>query len=222
MEVKSFENLKYLIRYPKGYKEGEKYPIILFLHGAGTRGDNISVLENNCVFSITEKYESFPFIMIAPQCNLNTWFDHFETLRRFVRMIAESGFSDEARIYVMGNSMGGYATWQLATSMPEYFAAAVPICGGGMYWNAARLVNLPVWAFHGEDDSVVFCEESKKMVDALIRAGGEAKLTLYPNTNHDSWTATYKNPEVFEWLLSKKKGGSALGDDKFSDSKIYG
>ena len=118
--------------------------------------------------------------------------------------------------------MGGYAAWQLAMSMPEYFAAIVPICGGGMYWNADRLVNVPIWAFHGEKDSAVLVEESVKMVNAFNQAGGNARLTVYPNTGHDAWSDTYCNPEVFEWLLAHKNKNMTCINEKYTDSNLYG
>ena len=223
MDFLTFENLQYLVRYPANYREGEKYPVILFLHGAGTRGNDINLLAGNCFFQLTAAHEDFPFVCVAPQCHKETWFDHFETLARFAKMVAESNFADPARLYLMGASMGGYATWQLAISMPEVFAAAIPICGGGMYWDAGRLKNLPIRAFHGDSDPTVLTEESVKMVNAVNKRGGNAKLTIYPNTKHDAWTATYSNPEVFAWLLSNRRGESETAkDNSYADVKRFG
>ena len=118
--------------------------------------------------------------------------------------------------------MGGYTVWQLGMSMPEVFAAMVPICGGGMYWNAGRLANVPVWAFHGAKDPTVFVEESKKMVDAVNACGGNARLTIYPENGHDSWTDTLTNPEVFKWLLEQENKNEIELVDKYTDPKIYG
>ena len=122
----------------------------------------------------------------------------------------------------MGPSMGGYTSWALGMSMPEYFAAIVPICGGGMYWNAGRLINVPIWAFHGGKDSVVFVEESKKMVNAVNANGGNAKLTIYPENDHNAWSDTYSNYEVFEWLLSHKNENAKQLKNEYTDQKIYG
>ena len=155
------------MKSPEGFSDEKRYPIILFLHGAGSRGSDIRNLISNPFFKLTEKHERFPFVCIAPLCSENTWFDLWEHLEKLVVEIAGLPFADQNRIYLMGASMGGYATWQLAMSMPRYFAAIVPICGGGMYWNAARLVNVPVWAFHGAKDAVVLLEESVKMVEAV-------------------------------------------------------
>lgn len=223
MDCLKFENLQYLIRYPADYREGEKYPVLLFLHGAGTRGNDINLLVGNCFFGLTAAHEDFPFVCVAPQCHGETWFDHFETLGRFVKMVSESDFTDPDRLYLMGSSMGGYATWQLGISMPSYFAAAVPICGGGMYWDAGRMKNLPIWAFHGDSDPTVLTEESVKMVNAVNKRGGNAKLTVYPDTKHDAWTATYSNPEVFAWLLSNRRGGAQMAkDSSYADVKKFG
>ncbi len=222
MEIKKFEKLTYILKYPKNYEEGKKYPVIMFLHGAGGRGDDIELVRTNPFFNITNKYEDFPFIVAAPQCCTNTWFDAFETLKRLTLSIYDSDFTDKEHFYAMGASMGGYASWQLAMSMPDLFAAIAPICGGGMYWNAARLVNVPVWAFHGALDGCVFPEESGKMVDGVNNAGGCAKLTIYPNNNHDAWSDTYANKEVFEWLLSNKNSNEKEIEDYYKDSKIYG
>lgn len=218
-----FEEMKYIVSYPENYNEDLKYPVILFLHGAGSRGSDISVLKTNPYFKITDTLDGFPFVSVAPQCYENTWFDLFETLKRFVLYIKSCSFADKNRIYMMGASMGGYAVWQLAMSMPECFAAIVPICGGGMYWNAGRLAELPVWAFHGGKDKCVLMEESQKMVDAVNENGGKAKLTIYPENAHDAWSDTYKNKQVYLWLLENKnsiKEDNNEGD--FTGSATFG
>ncbi len=221
LEIRQFENIKYIIRYPDSYCEGEKFPLIIYVHGAGARGNDIDVVKNTAYFNIIEKYENFPFITVAPQCSENTWIDMFEQLKKFVYKITAENFVDANRIYLMGASMGGYCTWQLAMSLPELFAAIVPICGGGMYWNASRLVNVPVWAFHGAKDDVVHKEESVKMVDAINQHGGSAKLTIYPENQHDAWSDTFANPKVFDWLLSHTNKNATELVEKYTDSSIY-
>ena len=222
IKIEQSENLKYVVRFPDGYKEGDKYPVIIFLHGAGSRGSNIDALLNNPYFNIINNHLEFPFITVAPQCSQNTWFDMFEQLKRFVYKIYDENYTERDKIYLMGASMGGYGTWQLAMSLPELFAAIVPICGGGMYWNAQRLVNVPVWAFHGAKDTTVFKEESIKMVDAVNKCGGNAKLTIYPENGHDAWSDTYNSQEVFRWLLSNTNKNIVQFIDKYKDGNIYG
>lgn len=221
-----YQGMNMITRYPNGYDQGiengKKYPLIVLLHGAGSRGTDVSVLRENRFFAITDKYEDFPFISTALQCSANTWFDVFETLQRFIKDCVAMPGVDPERVYLVGASMGGYATWQLAMTMPEYFAAIVPICGGGMYWNAARLRNVAIWAFHGAKDPTVLCEESQKMVDAAVRCGADARLTVYPENGHDAWSDTYSNPEVFEWLKEHKNSNAAELIDKYHGSDIYG
>lgn len=222
MEFLKFEELNYICIKPDGFDETKQYPVILHLHGAGSRGNDLNKLYENPFYPQIAKYKDFPFVIFGPQCHKDTWFDLFEQLRRFSQYIADLKFIDRTRIYVMGASMGAYCTWQLIASLPEVFAAAVPICGGGMYWNAGRLKNVPVWAFHGENDTTVFCEESKKMTDAVNSSGGSARLTVYPETGHDSWNKTYENPEVFSWLLKQQKTGAKTPDITCCEGKQFG
>lgn len=221
MDELKFGKLTYLIKYPEGFSKTEKHPILIFLHGAGSRGTSTDALRGNPFFKCTAPL-NLPFVIVAPLCSENTWFDLFEHLEGLVKEVAQLPFVDEKRIYLTGNSMGGYGTWQLAMSMPEYFAAIVPVCGGGMYWNAGRLANLPVWAFHGGKDGTVFPTESEKMVNAVNRAGGNARLTTYPDREHDSWTPTYSNPEVFEWLLQHESNCTVELKDEYTGADIYG
>lgn len=207
IQYEQYEALPYLLRFPDGYCENERHPLLLFLHGAGTRGDDLHMVEDNSFFTITQAYQDFPFLTAAPQCPADeTWFDRFETLISFAGAMASRPDVDPERVYLIGSSMGGYGTWQLAMSCPDLFAAIVPICGGGMYWNAGRLKDVAVRAFHGKQDYVVLVGESEKMVEAVKRAGGDAQLTVYPENGHDAWTDTYQNPAVFAWLLEQKKG----------------
>ncbi len=214
--------MQYAVRFPENYNEGEQYPILLFLHGAGTRGEDINNILTHSFLRRPEKWPDFKFIIVAPLCHKNTWFDHFETLTRFALFIANQAYTDKNRIYLTGNSMGGYGTWQLAMSMPELFAAIAPLCGGGMYWNAGRLANVPVWAFHGARDKSVFMEESVKMVNAVNMRGGNARLTIYPENGHNCWTDTYGNPALYEWFLTHTNSNAQSLIDEYNNSKDFG
>ncbi|MFG0253335.1 MAG: prolyl oligopeptidase family serine peptidase, partial [Phycisphaerales bacterium JB038] len=112
---------------------------------------------------------------------------------------------DADRLYVTGLSMGGYGAWALAARQPHRFAALAPICGGGDPATATSFVHLPVWAFHGAQDNVVPVRRTQEMVEALRQAGAEARLTIYPDAGHDSWTETYENPKLYEWLLAQSR-----------------
>ena len=221
-EVFEFKGMKCILRFPTDYEQGKKYPAIMLLHGAGTRGNDIEALKGNPYFPLTEKHESFPFVTVAPQCYTDTWFDIWGELKMLAQYVSELEFVDPARVYLMGASMGGYGTWQLAMSLPDTFAAIVPICGGGMYWNAGKLKNVPVWAFHGALDQTVLPEESEKMVNAVNKRGGSAKLTIYPENGHNAWSDTYSNLEVFEWMLSHTNQKLQGFENEYKGSAIFG
>lgn len=222
MEEYMLGQLRYVIRHPKDFTADQKYPVLFFFAGAGYRGDDIEMLKTNPFFEIACHHEDFPFVVVAPLCAKNTWFDYWEHIQDLVRHIAAQPFADRTRFYIIGASMGGYATWQLAMSMPEYFAAIVPICGGGMYWNAIRLKDIPVWAFHGAKDATVLVDESIKMVDAVNKKGGSAKLTIYPENAHNAWSDTYANAEVFAWLLQHVNTNAAPSQANYNDPVRYG
>ena len=219
---KTFQGMKYLLQFPEGASDEKAHPVLILMHGAGTRGEDLGNLKENPFFAITKNHKAFPFVVAAPLCNKDTWFDLFETVNAFAVHISKQSFAEPQRIYLMGASMGGYAVWQMAMSNPGLYAAAVPICGGGMYWNAPRLASLPIWAFHGDKDTVVRTEESQKMVSQVNAAGGNAKLTVYENCGHDAWSETYGNIEVFQWLLGHKRTGISTDGPGFQDSNIYG
>ena len=223
MEFLNLNGLQYLVRHPRGFNENTAYPTILFFHGAGSRGQDLNNVIDNPFFEMLDAWEDCPFVIVAPLCSENTWFDLWERVRALAQHVSALPFADADRLYLMGASMGGYATWQLAMSLPELFAAIVPICGGGMYWNASRLKTIPVWAFHGECDPVVRVEESIKMVEAVKAKGGNAKLTIYPETGHASWVPTYANRAVFDWLLTHRRGNVTLTTEgDLTGAKQYG
>lgn len=201
IEARSFETLNYLVCVPDAFLEKEKYPIIIHLHGAGSRGSDVSILKNQAIMSYATKAKDFPFVMFLPQCSANCWFDVFEQLKAFVKSLVDLPFVDKSKVYLSGVSMGGYASWQLLMSENTIFNKAIICCGGGMYWNAAR-IKAKVWAFHGKDDPTVYFEESQKMVNAVNQHDGCAKLTSYDGVGHNCWDPTYSNPEIYAWLLS--------------------
>ncbi|MFQ6040725.1 MAG: prolyl oligopeptidase family serine peptidase [Candidatus Poribacteria bacterium] len=204
--------LNYLLFLPKGYgqKPQQRWPLILFLHGAGERGDDIELVKKHGIPKIVEKQDDFPFIALSPQCPKSSWWTvELEALNALLDEIVATYAVDTDRIYLTGLSMGGYGAWHLATAYPERFAAIAPICGGGDPEKACVLKDVPVWVFHGARDETVSPEESEKMVNALKDCGGDVQFTLYPNAGHDSWTETYDNPELYKWFLKHTRHPAA-------------
>jgi predicted peptidase len=202
--------LNYWLFLPEGYydKSDKRFPLILFLHGAGESGDKLEKVKVHGPPKIVEKKKDFPFIVVSPQSPKFGW--DIEALNALLDDVLAKYRVDSDRVYLTGLSMGGYGSWALAAAHPERFAAVVPICGGGSpVFMGRRLKDMPVWAFHGAKDNVVPLKESEQMVNAIKKAGGNAKLTVYPDAGHDSWTATYNNPELYRWLLEQRRKGPA-------------
>jgi predicted peptidase len=196
--------MKYLLYLPKDYDQKESWPLLLFLHGAGERGDNLELVKKHGPPKLIEAGQDFPFIVVSPQCPRDRRWEPFE-LAALLDEIVEKHKVDQDRIYVTGLSMGGFGTWSLAAYQPKRFAALVPICGGGEPIVAKLFAPIPAWVFHGAKDFVVPVERSEKMIEAMKQAGGNVKFTVYPEAGHDSWTETYANPELYEWLLLQKR-----------------
>lgn len=196
--------MNYLLALPKDYETKDSWPLVLFLHGAGERGNDIGLVKKHGPPKLIDQGKEFPFVVVSPQCPKDVWWEPFE-LTELLDHVIKTHKIDEDRIYVTGLSMGGFGTWRLAAHTPERFAAIAPICGGGDLFSTRRFATLPTWAFHGAKDNVVPLERSQEMVDAMKQRGGEPKLTVYPDAGHDSWTATYDNPAFYEWLLTQKR-----------------
>ncbi|MEY4198632.1 MAG: hypothetical protein RLZZ265_372 [Verrucomicrobiota bacterium] len=229
-------DLGYLLYLPPGYdaKATKRWPLILFLHGAGERGTNLAIVSAHGPPKLVKKSPPAPkneseaarkdreaatqllkekFIIVSPQCPTGQRWEN-EHIIALLDGVLASHKVDSARVYLTGLSMGGYGSWALLARFPERFAAVAPICGGGERIDillaarerAAALKSLPVWAFHGGKDPVVPLVESERMVEALKKAGvKDVQLTVYPEAQHDSWTATYNNPKLYEWLLAHER-----------------
>lgn len=198
------ESYEYLLFFPKQYETRKKWPLILFLHGSGERGSNLNDVKRHGVAKIVENQPEFPFIVVSPQCPRGQYWSVPLLITLVDEAIAAYNVNLE-RIYLTGLSMGGYGTWRLAAAQPDRFAAIAPVCGGGKPEEAYKLKDLPVWVFHGAMDRIVPFSESEKMVTALKAGGGNVKFTVYPNTDHDSWTETYNNPALYDWFLQHQR-----------------
>ncbi|MBX2845536.1 MAG: dienelactone hydrolase family protein [Saprospiraceae bacterium] len=197
--------LDYYLYLPENYNKADALPFMLFLHGAGERGDSIEQLLQWGPPKKVANGESMPFIIASPQCPTNKYWPQDDQLDRLVALMdhVEANYKvDPKRVYVTGLSMGGYGTWYLSARYNDRIAAAAPICGGGELDSAAAIAEVPIWAFHGAKDPVVPLVRSSEMVDAVNAAGGNAKLTIYPDEEHLSWRPAYANDSLYTWLLS--------------------
>ncbi len=194
----------YLLAQPHQQPQQNRWPLILFLHGAAERGEDPAMVKRHGPVKALEQGVDLPFIIAAPQCPPNKWWSN-HILIEFLDYLVATSPVDPERVYLTGLSMGGFGTWNLATEFPERFAAIAPVCGGGYWFLADRLRDVPVWAFHGAKDDVIPLEESERMVRSIQAAGGDARLTVYPEADHDAWTETYANPELYDWFLRHRQ-----------------
>jgi len=205
----------YLLFLPESYgKDDKKYPLILFLHGAGESGKDLDKVKKHGPPKIVESKKDFPFVVISPQSPGGGW--NVDNLDALLADVLAKYRVDPDHVYLTGLSMGGGGTWNLAAAHPERFAAIVPICGAIKQFNdadklkefAGKIKDLPTWVFHGAKDKSVPLARSEMMVQALKEAGGQPKFTIYPEAGHDSWTEAYNTPELYTWLLEQKRPAS--------------
>jgi predicted peptidase len=195
---------KYAQWLPEGYgASGKKWPLLVFLHGAGEVGDRLASVERHGPPKLAAAGRKFPFILVAPQSTHLLW-NPLE-VNAFTEEMVKTLKVDATRVWITGISMGGNATWMAASIQPELYAAAVPICGWGDFFMARRMAVMGVWAFHGAKDPLVPVAKSQELVDAVKYSGGKPKLTIYPDAQHDSWTQAYDDPELWKWLEAQKR-----------------
>lgn len=226
--------LPYQVMYPQDFDETKQYPLVIFLHGAGERGsDNEKQLVHGKDFMIQNFQTKYPAIVIAPQCPENSYWSNvekhsirnkvyfnyghtekaslpMETLMYLIDSWKNSGHIDSTRIYAGGLSMGGMGTYELIWRMPDTFAAAFAICGGGdINKIKENTKNTAIWIFHGSADSVVPVKYSQDIYKCLLEHGNEVKYTEYAEVNHNSWDNAFKETELAHWLFNHKKGLNA-------------
>jgi predicted peptidase len=195
----------YLLFLPEGYNDSnQEWPMILFLHGAGERGDDLEKVKFHGPPKLVESDPAFPFIVVSPQCPKNERWS-VEALDALLDEVLTQYRVDKNRVYLTGLSMGGFGTWDYAAAHPERIAAIAPVCGGGDPKTAEAMKSIPAWVFHGVKDDVVSISHSQEMVDALHACGAVVKFTKYPEADHDSWTETYNNKKLYDFFLSHEK-----------------
>lgn len=201
--------MPYVVYVPRDYTPTQKYPVILFLHGAGERGsDGIRQTQVGIGAAIRTYPERFPCLVVMPQCPADRWWrgEELEAAYQCLQQTLREFSCDPQRVYLTGLSMGGFGSWELAAKYPDAFAAVIPICGRGNPADAEKLKNLPIWVFHGEADTLVPPTFSREMVEALQKAGStRVKYTELPGIGHNSWDPAYSSAEVIRWLLEQRK-----------------
>jgi len=214
----------YRLLRPENMDRRQRYPLVLFLHGAGERGDDNDqqLIHGVPEFARPERRRQYPCILVAPQCPAGhrwvetDWGAAAHTmparpsvpLQLLLELLAHLPTQlpiDSKRVYVTGMSMGGFGAWELLARQPQGFAAAVLICAGADLATAPAIASVPQWVFHGARDDAVPVSRSRQMVAALRQAGGRPRFTEYPEVGHDSWNAAYGDPEMFAWLFAQKQ-----------------
>lgn len=215
-EIQKRVALRYLLWLPDGYDDAERpWPLIMFLHGRGERGDDVTDVARQGLPRRLADGLTLPAIVAAPQCpELSDWTLHDDDVLALVDELSATYTVDPDRVYLTGLSMGGRGAWRLAATHPERWAALATICGRRpdavrRLPDAQPLVGMPIWVFHGAKDDVVPISESQELVDALREYGAEIRFTVYPDAGHDSWTAAYADPQLYEWLFAQKRSAKA-------------
>lgn len=228
---KDADSLPYRLLKPVNPDAFDKFPLVIFLHGAGERGsDNEAQIKHITELFLNEQYRGkYPCYLIAPQCPKGQWWANFDrqgsrtVLKNaptapmqlvidLIEKVIQEYPIDTTRIYITGLSMGGYGTWELIARLPQKFAAAVPVCGGGAPALADNIKHIPIWAFHGAQDTVVPPRESREMINALRIAGALPGYNEYPDVAHESWIHAYREPHLMHWLFKQKRGNRAKGN----------
>jgi len=229
--VSGNDTLPYRILLPLNYDASKKYPLILFLHGAGERGNDNEkqLVHGSSLFLRDSIREKYPAIVLFPQCPENSFWSNvhrfddkhgeerhvFQTggeptvamvlVQQLLKKIIQEYPVEKKQVYVGGLSMGGMGTFEIVWRNPKLFAAAFPVCGGASVTYAKRLKDVHWWVFHGAKDDIVVPQFSQRMVTALEDIHADVKFTLYPEANHNSWDSAFAEPELLPWLFSIKK-----------------
>jgi predicted peptidase len=209
--AKDGAKLNYWLMSPREVESGKQYPLVLALHGRGGNTEAATVLAGD------ELREKFPCFVLAPAVSRSqVWAvpEGFRKLRgeamlpvalEALEEVKQKHPIDADRVYVTGQSMGGFGSFGAIAASPETFAAAIPVCGGWDPADAEKMKDVALWVFHGDADGTVPIEYSRQMVAALKQAGDAPRITEYPGVGHNSWSRTYASPETWTWLFAQKR-----------------
>jgi predicted peptidase len=210
-EARTFRNMPYRLFTPAAYDRTRKYPLILWLHGAGSvGGDNFkqisgASLRGTHTWIAPAVQAKHPAFVLAPQSHGGGWDQEMPLVLGVLDLLKKEFNIDPSRIYIAGQSMGGFGTWDYITARPDLFAAAIPLCGGGDASHASVIAKTPIWAFHGAADPTVPVARSREMIAAVKRAGGNPLYTEYPGVGHEVWFKAFQEKGLVEWLFAQHK-----------------
>ena len=198
--------VRYLLYLPGDYDQAKDtaWPLVLFLHGSGERGDDVDRVKIHGPPKLVASGKQFPFVLCSPQCPANSRWNADE-LDQLVDTLASTYRIDRQRLYVTGLSMGGSGTWSLIAAQPDKYAAAMPLCGRGDLQAIDKLAKTPTWVLVGGKDRPETVQNCQDMANALTKAGGKGRFTLYFELPHDCWTTTYNAGETYDWLLAQRR-----------------
>ena len=213
------ETLLYRLFIPPHYDQKKKYPLVVYLHGGGGVGnDNLKQIDGGNgylidLFTGDDTQARYPSFVLAPQSPGEGWIEddlitptrHLQSVYELISELQRTYSIDEARIYVAGQSMGGFGTFAIISEHPRTFAAGVPLCGGGDQSKVAQLTNVPLWVFHGAKDESVSVERSRTIVAAIKKTGGKVRYTEYADIGHIIWPSVVRETELLPWLFAQRK-----------------
>ncbi|MCE9558123.1 MAG: prolyl oligopeptidase family serine peptidase [Armatimonadetes bacterium] len=209
--IRQTVTLKYLASVPKDYAKAKtRFPVLVFLHGSGERGEDISKVKSHGPPMLVEKGVELPFIIISPQCPDGQWWD-VRALSALLDEVEKKYRVDTDRVYLTGLSMGGYATWEWGGLEADRFAALIPICGGGSRTWSTTFTNMPIWCVHGDADGAVPISESQTMVKRAKSAGAHLRFTTVQGEGHGVWVDFYARNEWVDWLMQFKLSDRKAG-----------
>jgi len=233
--VVSQESYSYFLYLPKEYDQRpqDKWPLIIYLHGGGPRGEDLQSLQiYGLPYLIAKENKVLPFVIVAPQCRQGLSWDREEWFEAFFAKIKREYRIDPERVYLTGSSMGGKGTFYLAQRYPETFAALAPMCGQvrdlDLHRGARLIKHIPTWVFHGAKDRIVPLTEAELMVKELKRHLASVELTVFPDLGHSSFTQeVYGKPFLYEWFLKFRRSdhydnGQQKYQGAFRENKKHG
>lgn len=210
--------INYSLYLPDVIDNGRKYPLIIFLHGAGERGDDITKVYKLGLPKYLKDGMKMEAFVLSPQCPSRiVWANITFDIKTLIDSIINCYPVDKSKVALTGASMGGYGTWDIGMTYSNFFSCILPICGEGSIWRVINLKNMPVYAYHGANDSLIPPTCSQKIVDAVNGAGGSAKLTILPNKGHNCHDAVYLESGGIEWMLSQKRTDFSIQKEAFDE-----